>query len=83
MDLIQWWESRDERGENHAGKPAQESPSGGTAEASKQKYGNGSSYPKIYNANNGTIEASAKKHGKSSSDNGHWIYPGDVYTIPA
>ena len=34
------WESRDERGENHAGKPAQESPSGGTAEASKQKYGN-------------------------------------------
>ena len=50
---------------------------------SKQKYGNGSSYPKIYNANNGTIEASAKKHGKSSSDNGHWIYPGDVYTIPA
>lgn len=50
---------------------------------SKQKYGNGSSYPKIYNANNGTIEASAKKHGKSSSDNGHWIYPGNVYTIPA
>lgn len=34
------WESRDERGENHAGKPAQESPSGSTAEASKQKYGN-------------------------------------------
>ena len=49
---------------------------------SKQKYGNGSSYPKIYNANSGTIETSAKKHGKSSSDNGHWIYPGDVYTIP-
>ena len=50
---------------------------------SKQNYGNGSSYPKIYNANSGTIEASAKSHGKSSSDNGHWIYPGDVYTIPA
>ncbi len=50
---------------------------------SKQKYGNGSSYPKIYGANSGTIEASAKKHGKSSSNNGHWIYPGDVYTIPA
>lgn len=50
---------------------------------SKQTYGNGSSYPKIYNANSGTIEASAKSHGKSSSNNGHWIYPGDVYTLPA
>ena len=48
----------------------------------KQHYGSGSSYPKIYNANNGIIEASAKRHGKSSSNNGHWIYPGDVYTIP-
>lgn len=50
---------------------------------SKQEYGSGSSYSKIYNTNSGTIETSAKKHGKSSSDNGHWIYPGDVYTIPA
>lgn len=50
---------------------------------SKQKYGSGSSYPKIYNANSGTIEESARRHGKSGSDNGHWIYPGDVYIIPA
>ncbi len=50
---------------------------------SKQKYGAGAQYTKIYNANSSTIEASAKSHGKSSSDNGHWIYPGDVYTIPA
>lgn len=49
---------------------------------SKQNYGSGSMYPKIYGANSGTIEASARKHGKSSSDNGHWIYPGDVYSIP-
>ncbi len=49
---------------------------------SKQRYGSGGQYPKIYNANSGTIEASARKHGKTSSDNGHWIYPGDVYTIP-
>lgn len=49
---------------------------------SKQNYGSGSSYPKIYNANSGTIEASAQSHGKSSSENGNWIYPGDVYTIP-
>ena len=48
----------------------------------KQHYGSGSSYPKIYNANSGIIEASARRHGKSSSNNGHWIYPGDVYTIP-
>lgn len=50
---------------------------------SKQSYGSGSQYPKIYNANSGMIEASAKNHGKSSSDNGHWIYPGDVLSIPA
>ena len=50
---------------------------------SKQSYGSGSQYSKIYNANNGIIEASAKNHGKRSSDNGRWIYPGDVYTIPA
>lgn len=49
---------------------------------SKQNYGSGNSYSKIYNANSGTIEASAKNHGKTSSNNGHWIYPGDVYTIP-
>ena len=50
---------------------------------SKKNYGSGSSHPKIYSANSGTIEASAKSHGKSSSNSGHWIYPGDVYTIPA
>lgn len=50
---------------------------------SKQSYGSGAQYVKIYDANSGTIEASAQKHGKSSSDNGHWIYPGDVFTIPA
>lgn len=48
----------------------------------KEHYGDGSQYSKIYAANNELIEASAKKHGKSSSENGRWIYPGDVYTIP-
>lgn len=48
----------------------------------KKNYGKGAQYPKIYSANSGVIEASAKKHGKSSSDNGHWIYPGDVFSIP-
>lgn len=50
---------------------------------SKQYYGSGSQYAKIYNSNSGTIEASARAHGKPGSDNGHWIYPGDVYTVPA
>ncbi|MCM1212908.1 MAG: LysM peptidoglycan-binding domain-containing protein [Lachnospiraceae bacterium] len=49
---------------------------------SKQYYGAGAQCTKIYGANSGTIEASAKKHGRSGSDNGHWIYPGDVFVIP-
>ena len=48
----------------------------------KKYYGTGASYYKIYNANREVIEKSAKSHGKSSSSNGHWIYPGDVYSIP-
>ncbi len=48
----------------------------------KRNYGSGTQYTKIYGANSGIIEASAKKHGKASSDNGHWIYPGDVYALP-
>ena len=37
---------------------------------------------KVTASNAGTIEAEAKKHGKSSSDHGHWIWPGEVLTIP-
>lgn len=48
----------------------------------KKFYGSGVQWTKIYNANKDTIEASAKRHGKSSSSNGHWIYPGDCYSIP-
>lgn len=32
----------------------------------------------LYNNNKATIEATAKSHGFSSSDNGHWIFPGEV-----
>lgn len=46
------------------------------------KLGSGSKWTKIYDANASTIEAEAKKHGKSSSDHGHWIWPGEVLTIP-
>lgn len=47
-----------------------------------KKLGNGSKWTSIYDANAGVIEAEAKKHGKESSDHGHWIWPGEVLTIP-
>ncbi len=48
----------------------------------KSKLGSGSKWTAIYDANADTIEAEAKKHGKSGSDHGHWIWPGEVLTIP-
>lgn len=47
------------------------------------KLGDGSKWQSIYNANSGTIESTAVAHGMASSDNGHWIWPGEVLTIPA
>lgn len=47
-----------------------------------KKLDSGSKWTQIYDANAGTIEAEAKKHGKSSSNHGHWIWPGEVLTIP-
>ncbi|MDE7354597.1 MAG: LysM peptidoglycan-binding domain-containing protein [Acetatifactor sp.] len=47
-----------------------------------KKLGSGSKWTQIFDANAGTIEAEAKKHGKSSSDHGHWIWPGEVLTMP-
>lgn len=49
---------------------------------SKRFYGSGAKYHVIYDANADIIESTAKDHGKSSSDNGHWIWPGTVLTIP-
>lgn len=49
---------------------------------SKKFYGTGTKYGIIYSANSSVIEETAKKHGKKSSDNGHWIWPGEVLTIP-
>lgn len=48
----------------------------------KKYYGSGAKQTVIYDANKSTIEAKAKAHGKSSSENGKWIYPGTVFTIP-
>ena len=47
-----------------------------------KKLGNGSKWNVIYDANSGTIEAEARKRGKASSDHGHWIWPGEILTIP-
>lgn len=47
-----------------------------------KKLGSGSRWTSLYDANSGTIEEEAKKHGKASSDHGHWIWPGEVLTIP-
>ena len=44
--------------------------------------GSGNDWKKIYDANASVIEKKAKKYGKTSSDNGHWIYPGCILTIP-
>lgn len=49
---------------------------------SKKFYGTGTKYNIIYEANKDIIEATAKQHGKKSSDNGHWIWPGETFTIP-
>lgn len=49
----------------------------------QSKLGNGTRNKDIYEANKDIIEATAKKYGKSSSNNGWWIYPGTVLTIPA
>lgn len=50
---------------------------------SKKFYGTGTKYHIIYDANADLIESTAKAHGKKSSDNGHWIWPGAIFTIPA
>lgn len=58
--------------------------SGDTLWAIAKKFlGKGTRYVEIYNLNKDVIEAEAKAHGKSSSDNGHWIWPGTLLTIPA
>ena len=48
----------------------------------KKYYGSGSKETVIYNANKSTIEAAAKSYGRANSNNGYYIYPGTVLTIP-
>ena len=50
--------------------------------ARKYYGGSGSDWKKIYDANKSVIENTAKKYGRSNSNNGWWIYPGTILTIP-
>lgn len=45
-------------------------------------YGNGLDWTKIYEANQNVIESTAQKYGYSSSNNGWWIFPGCILSIP-
>lgn len=46
-------------------------------------YGSGIEWPRIYNANAAQIEAAARAAGLwNPRDPGHWIFPGQVLTIP-
>lgn len=49
---------------------------------SKKFYKDATQWKKIYNANKTAIEKTAKKHGKKSSNQGWWIFPGQVLKIP-
>lgn len=49
----------------------------------KAKYGDGTLWPKLYEANKTAIEADARKHGLASSSNGHALWTGLEITIPA
>lgn len=48
----------------------------------KSNYGSGMKYVDIYHANSEILDAEARKYGRSDSDNGNWIYPGTVITLP-
>lgn len=48
-----------------------------------RKYlGDGLKWQTLYNVNKDIIESTARSRGKSSSDNGHWIFPGTVLSVP-
>lgn len=45
-------------------------------------YGDGSRWQEIYNANKEILEAHANDRGMASTQNGRWIWPGTIITIP-
>jgi nucleoid-associated protein YgaU len=49
----------------------------------QRELGAGSRYPEIFEANRDAIEGEAQRRGRQSSENGRWIWPGTVLTIPA
>lgn len=49
---------------------------------SKKFYGAGAKYQVIYDANKELIETTARAHGKKTSEGGHWLWAGEILTIP-
>ncbi len=49
---------------------------------SQKVYGTSAKAKVIYEANKETIEKYARQHGLENSNNGWWIYPGEVFDIP-
>lgn len=64
------------------GSPYEVQPGDTLWALAKANYGAGNKCTIIYNANKDVIEATAKARGLSSSENGYWIFPGTVLTIP-
>lgn len=48
----------------------------------ESELGSGTDWTRIYDANADIIESTAQDHGYDDSDHGHWIWPGEVLTIP-
>jgi nucleoid-associated protein YgaU len=46
-----------------------------------RELGDASRWPQVYADNQNVIEAAARAHGFPSSENGHWIFPGEVLQL--
>lgn len=55
---------------------------GDTLSGIAASHGGAANWTAIYDANASAIEAAAAAHGMNGSDHGHWIWPGQVLTIP-
>lgn len=49
----------------------------------QSELGSSEKWVSIYDLNADVIEQTAKAHGFSSSDHGHWIFPGEILTLPS
>lgn len=72
-----------ERAETVSAQTSHTVASGDTLWGIARKYLNdGLKWQTVYNANKDIIESTAKSRRYSSSNNGHWIFPGTVLSVP-